>query len=134
MESYDEDATLATDYLVSLPTCTGRVGATGMCLGGHLAFRCAFDVRILAAVCYFATDIHSSTLGKGGDDSIKVVGEKDRVKAELAMIFGKRDGHVPPAGRDLIRQTMHNASVCFSFYEISWAEHAFIRDELSKGR
>lgn len=26
-----------------------------MCLGGHLAFRAAFDKRISAAVCYFAT-------------------------------------------------------------------------------
>jgi hypothetical protein len=59
-------------------------GATGMCLGGHLAFRCAFDKRIRAAVCYFATDIHSQTLGKGkNDDSIKRV--KD-ISGELIMV------------------------------------------------
>lgn len=55
-----------------------------MCLGGHLAFRCAFDKRIRAAVCYFATDIHSHTLGQGkSDDSL------DRVKdisGELVMV------------------------------------------------
>jgi hypothetical protein len=55
-----------------------------MCLGGHLAFRCAFDKRIRAAVCYFATDIHSQTLGKGkNDDSIKRV--KD-ISGELIMV------------------------------------------------
>ena len=57
-----------------------------MCLGGHLAFRCAFDKRIRAAVCYFATDIHSHTLGQGkNDDSL------DRVKditGELIMVRG----------------------------------------------
>lgn len=39
LNSYDEDSTRSVDYLLSLPTCTGRIGATGMCLGGHLALR-----------------------------------------------------------------------------------------------
>lgn len=70
------------------------------------------------------------------------------------QIFGKKDNHVPPAGRDLIRKTLHEKGVCFSFYEVAWAQRksilgsdnrkqaadaepivdAFIRDELSKGR
>jgi dienelactone hydrolase len=48
------------------------------------------------------------------------------------QIFGKKDTHVPPQGRDLIRKTLHDAGVTFSFYEPAWAQHAFIRDELSK--
>jgi dienelactone hydrolase len=60
----------------------------GMCLGGHLAFRAAFDPRVLAAVCFFGTDIHSETLGKGKkSDSLKRVKE---IKGELVMIFGKK--------------------------------------------
>ncbi|KAF2274479.1 alpha/beta-hydrolase [Westerdykella ornata] len=132
LAAYDEDATLSIDTLLSLPTCNGRVGTTGMCLGGHLAYRCAMDPRISAAVCYFATDIHSSTLGKGkSDDSLRRTGD---IKGEVVMIFGKNDTHVPPEGRDLIRRTMHEAGVNFSWYEIAGAQHAFIRDELSKGR
>ncbi|KAL1987538.1 hypothetical protein VTN96DRAFT_3465 [Rasamsonia emersonii] len=132
LAAYDEDAALTVDYLLSLPTCNGRIGATGMCLGGHLAFRCALDQRVKAAVCYFATDIHSATLGEGkNDDSLKRAGE---IKGELLMIFGKNDTHVPPEGRDLIRRTLHEKGVLFSFYEVAWAQHAFIRDELSKGR
>jgi dienelactone hydrolase len=50
------------------------------------------------------------------------------------QIFGKRDNHVPPEGRDLIRKTLHEAGTVFSFYEPAWAQHAFIRDESSKGR
>lgn len=105
---------------------------TGMCLGGHLAYRCALDKRVRAAVCFFATDIHSHSLGEGkADDSLQRA--KD-IHGELVMIFGKRDNHVPPEGRDLIRKTLHDAGVTFSFYEVAWAQHAFIRDELSKGR
>jgi len=132
LSAYDEDATLSVDTLLSLPTCNGRIGTTGMCLGGHLAYRCALDARVAAAVCYFATDIHSHTLAEGeNDDSLERSGD---IKGELVMIFGKKDNHVPPAGRDLIRKTLHEKGVCFSWYEVAWAQHAFIRDELSKGR
>ncbi|KAK7511944.1 Alpha/Beta hydrolase protein [Phyllosticta citriasiana] len=132
LAAYDEDAELSVSLLLAHPQSSGRVGATGMCLGGHLAYRCALDSRVAAAVCYFATDIHSHSLGKGkNDDSLQRA--KD-IKGELVMIFGKKDTHVPPAGRDLIRSTLHEAGVKFSFYEPEWAQHAFIRDELSKGR
>jgi hypothetical protein len=61
---------------------------SGMCLGGHLAFRAAFDPRILAAVSFFGTDIHSETLGKGKkSDSLQRCKE---IKGELVMIFGKK--------------------------------------------
>ncbi|KAI4161703.1 MAG: hypothetical protein LQ342_004711 [Letrouitia transgressa] len=137
LAAYDEDAALAVSTLRDLPTCNGCIGATGMCLerkkpGGHLAFRCALDPLVAAAVCYFATDIHSHSLGEGKrDDSLDRAGE---VRGELLMIHGKLDGHVPPEGRDLIRRTLHEKGVCFSFYEVAGAQHAFIRDELSKGR
>jgi carboxymethylenebutenolidase len=78
-----------------------------MCLGGHLAFRvsnkhlyrsiqtyynwcpikAAFDARVLASVCFFATDIHSATLGKGKkDDSLERVRKGDLTgKGELVV-------------------------------------------------
>lgn len=91
-----------------------------MCLGGHLAYRCALDPRVVSAICYFATDIHSATLGAGKqDDSLQRAGD---IKGELVMIFGKMDNHVPPEGRDLIRKTLHEKGVTFSFYEPAWAQ------------
>ncbi|KAF9453769.1 dienelactone hydrolase [Macrolepiota fuliginosa MF-IS2] len=133
--AYDEDATLSVDLLTGLPNCNGRIAATGMCLGGHLAFRAAFDRRVLASVCFFATDIHSATLGKGkSDDTLIKVRNGDLTdKAEVVMIFGKQDTHVPREGRDLIRKTLEDAGVITSFLEVQ-AQHAFIRDEHSKGR
>jgi carboxymethylenebutenolidase len=44
LASYDADSYATVDYLLSLPTCTGLIGSTGMCLGGHLATRAS--VRI----------------------------------------------------------------------------------------
>lgn len=48
-----------------------------------MAFRCALDKRVAAAVCYFATDIHSKTLGAGGDDSLERAGD---IKGEIVMV------------------------------------------------
>ena len=100
LSAYDEDATLSVSTLLSLPTCSGRIGATGMCLGGHLAYRCAFDPRVAATVCYFATDIHSHSLGEGmKDDSLERAGE---IKGELVMV-SLPDGLLGMRGLGLIR-------------------------------
>lgn len=132
LASYDEDNSLAIEYLLSLPTCTGRIGATGMCLGGHLAFRAALDARIQAAFCFFATDIHIHALGKGkNDDSLARCKE---IKGELVMVFGDKDNHVPLEGRDLIRSTLRQNKVALTFLEVNEAQHAFVRDENSKER
>lgn len=85
-----------------------------------MAYRAAFDERVRAAVCFFATDIQGGTLG-GGDDSLARTGD---VKGELAMIFGKLDNHVPAAGRDLIRKNLEDKGVRNGFYEFPWAQHA----------
>lgn len=96
-----------------------------MCLGGHLAYRAALDPRISSAICYFATDLHSHTLGLNkSDDSLARAGD---IHGELMMIFGKRDNHVPPEGRDLIRKTLHEKGVCFGWWEVAWAQREWLR-------
>jgi len=102
-----------------------------MCLGGHLAFRGALDPRVSASVGFFATDIHSHSLGKGGDDSLARCGE---IKGEIILIFGEKDNHVPFEGRTLIRQKLHENNVKHTLIEVHDAQHAFVRDESSKGR
>jgi carboxymethylenebutenolidase len=147
LASYDEDSRATVTHLLSLPTCTGRVGTTGMCLGGHLAIRAALDTRVSASVAYFPTDINSRTLGPyptansspspPSPDSPHTLDNFSLLAnggAECSLIFGIRDTHVPDAGRDLIRAKLREAGCTFSWHEFAWAQHAFIRDELSKGR
>ncbi|SCZ90722.1 BZ3500_MvSof-1268-A1-R1_Chr1-3g02185 [Microbotryum saponariae] len=141
LSAYDEDAKKAVDLLMEHKNCNGRIGTTGMCLGGHLAFRTALDPRVLASVCYFPTgkcafyfesDIHNGALSSTGDDSL-VRASKGDLKGEVVLIFGTQDGHVPLAGRNLIREQLNSAGLKMTFLELQ-ANHAFIRDELSKGR
>ncbi|MBN8646135.1 MAG: dienelactone hydrolase family protein [Planctomycetes bacterium] len=125
VSAYDDDCRVCLDLLEADESCNGRLGAMGICIGGHLAFRAAMHPRCRAAACYYPTDIHSATLGRGGDDSLRRVGE---IKGEMLMIFGRQDPHIPLAGRDLIRAALEMAGVTYQWHEFN-AQHAFIRDE-----
>jgi carboxymethylenebutenolidase len=76
----------------------------------------------------------ANTSDKAPENSNHTIDKLSELKGEVAMIFGVKDTHVPDTGRDLIRHKLRDAGVIFSFYEFAWAQHAFIRDELSKGR
>ena len=86
---YDSDARAALDYLKSRDDSTGRLGVMGICIGGHLAFRAAMNPDVLAAACFYATDIHKGSLGKGmKDNSLERAAE---IKGELLHIWGRQD-------------------------------------------
>ena len=123
--SYDADARAALDHLAAHPACTGALGAIGICIGGHLAFRAAMNADVGAGVCFYATDIHGGTLGKGGDDSLARANE---IHGELLMVWGRQDPHVPAEGRRLIHDRLDEAGVDFTWHEVN-AQHAFLRDE-----
>src|SRR5579862_4732556 len=126
ISSYDDDARAALDYLKTLDHCTGRLGVMGICIGGHLAFRAAMNPDVLATACFYATDIHKQSLGKGmHDNSLARAGE---IKGELLHIWGRQDPHVPFEGRTLIRGRLEEAGVRYQWHEVNGA-HAFLRDE-----
>jgi len=126
LESYDSDTRAALDYLNTCPHCTGKLGVMGICLGGHLAFRAAMNEDVLAGACFFATDIHTRSLGKGKcDDTLDRVGE---IKGELLMGWGRQDPHIPHEGRSEIYNALTNHGVYFQWHEFNNA-HAFLRDE-----
>lgn len=126
ISAYDSDSRTVIDYLKTHPECSGRLGTIGICIGGHLAFRCAMNAEISAAVCFYATDIHKRSLGKGmNDNSLDRIKE---IKGELLMIYGRQDPHIPQQGRDLIYRNLVDADINFTWHEFN-AEHAFIRDE-----
>ncbi|HEX3426531.1 MAG TPA: dienelactone hydrolase family protein [Acidimicrobiales bacterium] len=124
--AYDADTRAVLDYLSGHQSCSGRLGAMGICIGGHLAFRAAFEADVRAAACFYATDIHSHSLGKGShDDSLARVGE---IGGELLMIWGRQDPHIPPEGRRMINEALNDARVSFTWHEFN-GQHAFMRDE-----
>lgn len=126
LSAYDNDARAVLDYLKSLPECTGKLGAIGICLGGHLSLRASMNPDVSAGVCFYPTDIHERSLGKGmNDNSLDRLGE---IQGEMLMIWGRQDPHIPRAGRALIYQAMSDADINFTWHEFN-AQHAFMRDE-----
>jgi carboxymethylenebutenolidase len=123
--AYDADARAVITHLANHPRSSGRIGAAGVCIGGHLAFRAAFAKEVLSAACVYATDIHKGTLGLGGDDSLA---RASSIEGELLMIWGRQDPHIPDEGRALVHRRLSEAGRRFSWHEFN-AEHAFLRDE-----
>ena len=126
LSSYDNDAKAVLAYLASREDCTGRLGVMGICIGGHLAFRAAMNPEVLAAVCFYATDIHKKSLGLGkNDNSLERAGE---IKGELLHIWGKQDPHVPLEGRNMIKARLDEVGTRYTWHEFN-GQHAFMRDE-----
>jgi len=125
-QGHDSDARTALDFLRAHSACTGSLGAFGICLGGHLAFRAAATNRnVLAAVCSYATDLHSASLGPNGDDTLARAAD---IRAELLLIWGRQDPHIPVAGRRQIHDALTASNADFTWHEFN-AQHAFLRDE-----
>ena len=126
LASYDADSRAVLDHLASRADCTGRLGAMGICIGGHLAFRAGFNPDVLGTVCFYATDIHKRGLGKGmNDDSLERASD---IKGELMMIWGRQDPHIPTEGRMKVLARLNEVGTRLSWVEVNGA-HAFMRDE-----
>src|SRR5436190_14263594 len=126
ISSYDADARAVLAHLESRQDCTKKLGAIGICIGGHLAFRAAMNPNVLATACFYATDIHKRSLGKGmKDNSFDRIRE---IEGEMLMIFGRQDPHVPREGRRMIYDAMSDANLHFTWHEFN-GQHAFMRDE-----
>jgi carboxymethylenebutenolidase len=126
LAAFDSDARALLDWIVARPYPWQGVGTWGFCLGAHLAFRAALDPRVAASACFYATDLHTASLGRGKrDDTLARVKES---KAEYLLAWGRQDPHVPLPGRRFILERLDAAGANFQWHEFNGA-HAFARDE-----
>jgi len=123
---YDDDNEAMISWALAQPWCSGRIGAMGFCLGGHLAFRAALHAKVSAAACFYATDLHGETIpGRPEQHSMQRLAD---ISGELLLIWGKQDPHIPPAARARIYQQLAASSIPFTWHEFN-GQHAFMRDE-----
>jgi len=124
---FDADCRAGLDWLAQHPkVAPGKIGVVGFCIGGHLAFRAAFQPDVRATVCYYGTGIDNGKLGQDADAGS--LARAKEIRGELLMIFGTLDPHVPDAGRQTIDQALRASGVRYRTL-LYPAEHAFTRDE-----
>jgi carboxymethylenebutenolidase len=122
---FDADRAAVLDYLAAQPDID-QINVVGFCLGGHLAFRAAFDPRVAATVCFYPTGLHNGSLG--ADDAASLA-EAARIKGRLMIIFGSNDPHVPADGRRQILSALYAAGLDhLELHIYRGGEHAFMRD------
>jgi carboxymethylenebutenolidase len=86
-----DDAAAALDFLRGHPSCNGRAGAVGFCLGGALAYFLAVRYKPDVAVGYYGVGIE------------KGLGEAGNLACPLMLHFGGLDKYSPPEVIDQIR-------------------------------
>jgi carboxymethylenebutenolidase len=123
---FDSDCRVGLDWLARQPNVASEeIGSMGFCIGGHLAFRAAFQPEVRATTCFYGTGIHNGKLGLDSDcGSLARVSE---IRGQLLMVFGSNDPHVPAEGRDIVDHALQRSEVKYriSLYP---TEHAFMRD------
>lgn len=107
-----EDIQFAIHQIHRRPDCTGKVGAVGYCLGGHLAFLTATRTNIDAAVGYYGVNLQARL-----DES---------PKAPLMLHIAENDSYTPAEARDqVIAALKDHALVTLHVYP--GRDHAFAR-------
>jgi carboxymethylenebutenolidase len=123
---FDSDRAAVLEFLERRAD-VGELFAAGFCIGGHLAFRAAFDPRVAATVCFYPTGLHDGALGADADaGSLARAGD---IRGRLMIVFGSRDPHVPADARVRIVSALYAAGLDdLELHGYAGGEHAFMRD------
>jgi carboxymethylenebutenolidase len=123
---FDADRVAVLDYLEQRDDTTTLL-ATGFCIGGHLAFRAAFDPRVAATVCFYPTGLHNGALGADADAGS--LARAADIHGRLMVVFGAQDPHVPADARIQILTALYAAGHDdLELHVYASGEHAFMRD------
>ena len=128
LAAVEEDLDAAVDFLRGHPRVEPTaLAACGWCLGGHLAFKAALRPDLRATACFYATGLHTDTLG-GAQGTALTLAEAARIQGRLLLVWGTRDPHIPREGRQRIQAALARAGV-EAEVRLYDAEHTFMRDE-----
>jgi carboxymethylenebutenolidase len=123
---FDADRVAVLDFMEQR-TDTTTLLAVGFCLGGHLAFRAAFDPRVAATVCFYPTGLHDGALGADADAGS--LAQADNIRGRLMIVFGAQDPHVPADARVQTLSALYAAGLDdLELHVYAGGEHAFMRD------
>jgi carboxymethylenebutenolidase len=108
----DIGATIA--HIRAMDECSGKVGTTGYCLGGSLAYASSFFTDSDASVGYYPVQI---------DDFL---GQVPNIKKPLMLHIAEADGFCPPESQAAIKDALATNPVCTA-HSYPGVDHAFAR-------
>jgi carboxymethylenebutenolidase len=121
------DARDAIAYLRERPEARGaKLGATGFCMGGHLAYLTACETDIAAAASFYGGGI-AAAQGPGGGPS--TVSRTPRMRGRVLALFGGRDAMIPPAQVGAIRAALAARGGRDEVVVYPEADHGFFCDQ-----
>src|ERR1041384_2070442 len=109
-----QDSAAALDYLRQHPSCSGRVGAVGFCLGGKLAWLLSVRFKPDCAVGYYGVGIE------------KALNEASSLSAPLMLHIAGKDKYCPPEAQQQIHATLDSNSLV-TIHDYPANDHAFGR-------
>jgi carboxymethylenebutenolidase len=123
---FDADRVAVLDWMQQRGDLS-NLFAAGFCIGGHLAFRAAFDSRVAATVCFYPTGLHNGALGADADAGS--LAKAGGIEGRLMLVFGSRDPHVPAEARLQVLSRLYAAGLTdVEVHLYAGGEHAFMRD------
>ncbi|MGD0474878.1 MAG: dienelactone hydrolase family protein [Candidatus Velthaea sp.] len=126
---FDADARTSLEFLAGYPRVrSAALGVTGFCIGGHLAVRTALQPDVKAAVAFYPTGLHTSTLGGSTDADTLVHVENGAIAGRIALAFGAKDPHIPLDAITAIQTAFAKSGTDYTIAMYD-GEHAFMRDE-----
>ncbi len=106
-----EDMAAVIAHLKTLPQCNGRIGVTGFCTGGTMAYFAATRMKVDAAAPYYGTQVH------------EFLAEGKNISCPTIFHMGEHDDRVPAGLPDKLRAAVAGVpDVAIYTYD---AGHAF---------
>jgi carboxymethylenebutenolidase len=109
-----EDSAAAMEFLHKQPSCNGRVGAVGFCLGGKLAWLLAARFRPDCAVGYYGVGIE------------KTLNEANNLHSPLILHIAGKDQNCPPESQKQIHEALDTNPLA-TIHVYPEQDHAFGR-------
>jgi carboxymethylenebutenolidase len=109
-----EDSAAALEFLRKQPSCSGRVGAVGFCLGGNLAYLLSVRFKPDCAVGYYGVGIEKS------------LDEAKNLDTPLLLHIAELDKFCPPEAQAQIHATL-DGNPLVTIHDYPGLDHAFAR-------
>jgi carboxymethylenebutenolidase len=120
------DVTAAHMALTKRPDVKGRgVGAIGFCFGGHVAYRTACELPLVATASFYGGGIAAPAAPATGPSTLE---RTSAMKGRILCLFGENDGYIPAADVAAIRKALAAAKVRHEVIVYPGVGHGFFCD------